>query len=270
MTADPGEDKARAGADRILVVEDDPDMRALLVDTLAPVATRHGLEIAAVASVAAARRYIQFKPVRLIVSDIRMPVESGLSLGEWLRADSRLGHMPVIYVTAFDDPQTEAAVSDLGGADLLIKPFAPDHLRRMADTLLMAGRHRLGRGVGNVLPDAQDMPALGPRDQHFVDQVRQVMQVDPAAAQRALVKATGHSPRNFQRNFERLFGQTYREFSGQARMARARELLLQGKAVAEVAESCGYNSVSAFSRRFRQSQGMAPRDWVASQRAPQD
>lgn len=130
-------------AERILVVEDDPNMRALLVDTLQPVAKRHGLGVVAVASATAARRYIEFKAVRLIVSDIRMPAESGLALGEWLRAHDTMQNTPVIYVTAYDDPQTEAAVFRLRGVDLLIKPFSPEDLRRKADALLMASLHGL-------------------------------------------------------------------------------------------------------------------------------
>lgn len=118
----------------------------------------------------------------------------------------------------------------------------------------------------NALPTS----GLSPRDQAFVNHVRQIAETLPGAPLEHVVKVTGQSARNFQRNFERIFGQSYRDFSYRARMTLAKQLLLKGVAVGEVAQRCGYGSVAAFSRRFRQSEGVAPRAWVTENRQSED
>jgi DNA-binding response OmpR family regulator len=69
----------------------------------------------------------------LIVSDIRMPVCSGLRIVEALR---RAGCTPMILMTAFGDEQTRVQAADLR-AVLFDKPFDLDDLRRVVVGLLM-------------------------------------------------------------------------------------------------------------------------------------
>ena len=129
---------------RVLVAEDDADMRRLVVEALEA-------DGCIVASVPDGGRLLveiahqcarEFEAIDLIVSDIRMPVASGLRIVEALRTIHCW--TPVILMTAFGDDATRAQAEMLGTL-LFDKPFEVDDLRAAARSLLhpVRGRGRL-------------------------------------------------------------------------------------------------------------------------------
>lgn len=122
---------------RILVAEDDPDMRRLVVEAL----RKDGYEVIDVPDggrllVTLAHELVDENGAQLadlLVSDVRMPTCSGMAILEQLRASQR--RMPVILVTAFGDAATHAHAEALG-ALLFDKPFDMDDLRTAVASLL--------------------------------------------------------------------------------------------------------------------------------------
>ena len=115
---------------RILIVEDDEEIRELLAEALRrwghdPVLSANGQEGLAL------YRADRFD---LMVSDIRMPVMDGLTLLKTIR--ERDQKMPVVIVTAY--PTVDSAVESLGvGADhYLVKPINLDDLKAKVDKCL--------------------------------------------------------------------------------------------------------------------------------------
>jgi len=123
----------------ILLAEDDDAMRSLIATTL----REDGYEVTEVRDggrllVHLGNEYLSsqrpWESYDLIVSDIRMPVCSGLRIVEALR---RAGWpTPVVLLTAFGDEQTRAQAADLR-AVLFDKPFDLDDLRSVVVGLLM-------------------------------------------------------------------------------------------------------------------------------------
>jgi len=62
--------------------------------------------------------------LRLLITDIRMPVMNGVELARAFRAIHPA--IPILFITGFDTEATAAKVAGLG-AELLLKPFSPDH-----------------------------------------------------------------------------------------------------------------------------------------------
>ncbi|HZV48550.1 MAG TPA: ATP-binding protein [Candidatus Dormibacteraeota bacterium] len=125
--ADPQLDGAEAGLDgreaRVLVVDDDPDMRAYLRQLLG----RHWtVELCSDGASALAAALAD--PPDLVLTDIMMPDLGGLELVRRLRSDARTAHLPVIVVSA--RVGSEAMIEGLGtGADdYLLKPFSSREL----------------------------------------------------------------------------------------------------------------------------------------------
>ena len=121
---------------RVLLAEDDDDMRELVADAL----RRDGYEVVAVPDggrllVSIGRSYASGRAHQdydLIVADIRMPVCDGLQILEELRKAA--WPTPTILMTSYDDASTRARADALG-AVLFSKPFDTDDLRTAARNL---------------------------------------------------------------------------------------------------------------------------------------
>jgi two-component system OmpR family response regulator len=107
--------------DRILIVDDDEDIRKLLEEYL----RKNGFDAQAVADGPAMREALVAKPVSLVVLDLMLPGEDGLSLCRQLRARSQV---PVLMLTAKGDPVDRIIGLETGADDYLAKPFDPREL----------------------------------------------------------------------------------------------------------------------------------------------
>jgi len=81
---------------RILVVEDNPLNRELLCDWL----EAEGHEVWSANDLTAAMRSIEERPPHIVLLDVQLGDEDGLSLAAWMRKQLRLCSIPVIAVTA--------------------------------------------------------------------------------------------------------------------------------------------------------------------------
>jgi two-component system phosphate regulon response regulator OmpR len=106
----------------ILVVDDDARLRGLLSRFLA----EHGFRVATAEDAAQARSQLRFLQPDLIVLDVMMPGEDGLSLTESLRREQ--SELPVLLLTARGGPEDRIAGFEAGADDYLPKPFAPREL----------------------------------------------------------------------------------------------------------------------------------------------
>ncbi|MEA2999560.1 MAG: two-component system, OmpR family, response regulator [Sphingomonadales bacterium] len=105
----------------ILVVDDERDIR----DPLAAYLSKNGLRVTKAESAAAARRLLAAHAVDLILLDIMMPGEDGLSLAGFVRATSAT---PVILLTAKAEDTDRIVGLELGADDYVVKPFNPREL----------------------------------------------------------------------------------------------------------------------------------------------
>ena len=79
-----------------------------------------------------------------------------------------------------------------------------------------------------------------------------------------IAKHAGCSERQLQRNFQRVFGMSIRQFIIQSRVhAASQELIHTSRSIAEIASGAGFNDQSAFSNTFRGVVGISPRDYRA-------
>ena len=134
-----------AGSPRILLADDNTDMREYLVRLLA---TRW--RVTAVADGEAALESALADPPDLVLSDIMMPRLDGLALLAALRQDPRTREIPIVLLSARAGEEASAEGLDRGADDYLTKPFtARELLARVAAHLAMARirREALAREV---------------------------------------------------------------------------------------------------------------------------
>ncbi len=101
---------------RILIVEDDSDLRTLVLESLRAA----GYDARAAEDGMDGLRTIVDDPPDLILSDVLMPGLSGLELCILLKASPRTAHIPVIFLSCVDDV---VSGFDVGADDYLVKPF---------------------------------------------------------------------------------------------------------------------------------------------------
>jgi two-component system OmpR family response regulator len=125
---------------RLLLVDDEPSILEPLADYL----NGQGFDVTAVASAAKARSALLNARFDLVVSDVMMPGEDGLSL---LRHIQSLGHSrgqtPVILLTARTEETERIIGLEVGADDYMGKPFSPRELVARIRTVL----RRVGRSA---------------------------------------------------------------------------------------------------------------------------
>jgi two-component system, OmpR family, phosphate regulon response regulator PhoB len=112
---------------RVLVVEDEPEIRQLIVLHL----KREGFAVSEVADGEEARQLLTTQDFDLVVMDWMMPSFSGLELTRWMRKRQELAKTVILFVTAKTEPEHIATGLDAGADDYLPKPF---------DTLVLMAR----------------------------------------------------------------------------------------------------------------------------------
>ena len=120
-------------ADNILVVDDDAEIRALLSEYL----TREGFRVTAVADGHGMDEALEDQRFDLVVLDLMLPGEDGVSLCRRLRADSIL---PVIMLTARGEETDRITGLEIGADDYLPKPFNPRELLARIHSVLRRAR----------------------------------------------------------------------------------------------------------------------------------
>ena len=123
------------GRPRILVVEDNPDMREFIAETLNP-----DFSVVAVENGARAWERLQQDRFEAVLSDVMMPEVDGLALTARIKSDAALRRLPVILITARGGSEAASAGLDAGADDYVVKPFASEELRARVRTAVRVGR----------------------------------------------------------------------------------------------------------------------------------
>ncbi|MFB0936087.1 MAG: sigma-54 dependent transcriptional regulator [Propionivibrio sp.] len=118
-------ERRRGNSPRVLVVDDEEDIRELLDLTLA----RMGLSADCAGTVAEAKRFLEKEQYSLCLTDMRLPDGEGLEIVRLI--GSFYGQTPVAVITAFGSADNAVAALKAGAFDYLAKPVALDQLRSL-------------------------------------------------------------------------------------------------------------------------------------------
>jgi len=113
----------------VLVVDDDADVRRMLVEYLGA----HDYDVTGVANGAEMRASLERKVPDVVLLDVGLPGEDGLSLARFLRERYKVG---IIMVTAADGVVDRVVGLEVGADDYVAKPFDPRELRARLKSVL--------------------------------------------------------------------------------------------------------------------------------------
>jgi len=120
----------------VLVVEDEPDIRNLVVHHL----TRDGFRCRTATSGAEALASVRVAAPDLVVLDLMLPEMSGLEVCRRLRADEATAGVPIIMLTAKTDEVDRIVGLEMGADDYVAKPFSPKELVARVRAVLRRAR----------------------------------------------------------------------------------------------------------------------------------
>jgi DNA-binding response OmpR family regulator len=134
-----------ASKTEILVVEDEVPQRQLLVGYL----TRHGFDVVGLPDGGALRRAVERQEPALVLLDLGLPGEDGISLARHLR--QRWPRCGIVIVTAASDTIDRVVGLETGADDYMAKPFEPrELLARVKSVLRRTGHAALAPSGGRV------------------------------------------------------------------------------------------------------------------------
>jgi PleD family two-component response regulator len=109
---------------KILIADDDPDIRDVLKITL----TEENYETIEAKNGEEALEIIRSKPLDLVLLDYKMPKMDGLQVCDLVKKDLLLAHLPIIMVTGKGEISDKIDGIDSGADDYIVKPFEPKEL----------------------------------------------------------------------------------------------------------------------------------------------
>ena len=168
---------------RVLIVEDEPDIRDLLAFHL----EREGYHVTRSRTGPDALRQVRARPPDLILLDLMLPELGGLDVCRRLRQDPRTASVPIVMLTARGEEVDRILGLELGADDYIVKPFSPKEVVARVRAVLRRAGARDG-----AAPVVSGRLVIDP-DRHTVQVDAAVIELTPKEFDllRALAEARG-------------------------------------------------------------------------------
>jgi len=255
-----------SGALKILLVEDNPDIRFYLKDNLKSdyhiIEATNGLE--------AWDTLLKEMP-DLIVSDIMMPVMDGLELCRKIKTDNRTSHVPVILLTAKTTDQQKYEGLETGADDYITKPFNFEVLEIRIKNLIEQ-RKKLRQSFQQNLELQPSEIAITSLDDKFLKKIKDITEGNMHELNFSVEKLStefGISRAHLYNKLVALTGKTPIEYIRILRIRRAAQLLEKSQlTVMEIAYKVGFNDPRYFTKHFKSEYKMTPSQYAKKYYSP--
>ena len=205
----------------------------------------------------------------MVISDVMMPVMSGVELCMKIKNTISLSHIPVILLTAKSLAMHVEEGFDAGADDYIVKPFSLSLLRVRIRNLL-AGRQRMQavyykrfslENIGIKVESIDDM---------FMNKYMEVVRkhiAEPDFGIDEICREIGLSRANFYRKVKAITNLTPVEMIRNIRLETAARLLKEsGLSISEIAFKVGFNNHSYFTSCFKALYGISPTEYQERER----
>ncbi len=242
--------------ERILIVEDNDDMRAYLSDTLSK--EHQVFELSDGQQVI--EQVGKINP-DIIISDILMPHLNGDEMCRILKSSIETSHIPIILLTALNDKENIIKGLEYGADDYITKPFDSAVLKaRIRNIIDNRGKLRETLSANHDQKEEVDYP--NPLDKEFMEKVIASLEeelANPEFSINDLCVSIGMSRTPFYHKLKTLTGMSPNQFIKTIRLNKARELLKSKRYnVSEVAIIVGFTDSKYFSTSFKKQFGYSP------------
>ncbi|MEO7213859.1 response regulator [Mucilaginibacter sp.] len=244
---------------RLLVIEDDDDLRAYIVDGLCQTYqvfyAANGQE--------GWDKVLSCQP-NLIITDVKLPLIDGIRLTKMIKSDKRTHHLPVILLTALNREEDQIKGLNSGANDYLIKPCNFDILNLKIRNLLALNdmfKNTYSKRIV-VIPREINIKTSG---EEFLISAASYIETNIKSHKLSVAGLSAHFGRSRVALYNRIFELTGKppvEFIKSYKLEKAAGLLTKSNiAVAQVALEAGFATAHYFSKSFKIKFGILPSEY---------
>ncbi len=240
----------------LLIVEDNPDMTAFLIDFL-----QDAYRVQTAPDGQAGLQKALAEVPDIVLSDIMMPKMDGLEFCRRLKSDVRTSHIPIVLLTARAGREHRLEGLELGADAYLTKPFDRKELLIRLEQLIKT-RQVLRKRYENMRRIAPGEPSPFQREDAFIKKVQEIILEnldEPAFQVNDLCRELGMSRTQVHNKLKALTGRSARLYLRSLRLHEARKLLINTSlSISEIAYRVGFKGGSHFSTSFKEEFGLSP------------
>jgi signal transduction histidine kinase/ligand-binding sensor domain-containing protein/DNA-binding response OmpR family regulator len=244
---------------RLLVVEDNPEVRNYLVSSLQKI---YKVDQAADGEEAYDKALID--PPDLILSDVMMPKMDGVVLCRQLKSNPLTSHIPIILLTARTSLIHKISGFETGADEYITKPFSYKLLLARIENLLESRENlkKLFRSKLSLEPSAVTVTSLDEKLLKRCIEVVEEYMDDPELNVEKMCHEIGMSRPQLYRKLKSLTGLSINHFIRSIRLKRAAQILSQDhSSIKEVMFQVGFSNSSYFTRVFKEEFNCTPTEY---------
>ena len=262
----------RKNVNRILVVEDNEELLALMLQVLSKnyhvLTAKNGKQ---------AMNIIMKEKLDLVVSDVMMPIMDGIELTRQLKSDKSFWQLPIILLTAKNKEEDKTEAYAVGADAYITKPFKFEDLEVRINALL-ANRKKIIEKIqaevslqASTENEAQPKVHLSNPDQVFITNATELVMKHLADAdydRESFAKDMAMGESTLYNKMKATTGQTVIAFINSIRMKEAQRIILSNPniLVSDVAIQVGFNTPKYFSKCFEKQFGVFPKEYAEQQK----
>lgn len=244
----------------ILVVEDEDDLRNFIVSEL-----QSDFKVTSALNGEEGIKLANELIPDLIITDVMMPVLSGIDLCNTIKNQMGTSHIPIIILSAKTKVSEQIEGLEMGADVYMLKPFNMEHLKVQIVRLINFKEKIYSRFLGEkeVIPQGAFTSKL---DEEFMNKITSFLDVnlsDSNLGVDQLANCVTLSKVQTYRKVKAITGLTVVEFIRAIRLKKAAQLVLDRKlSFSEIAYETGFSSPSYFTRCFHEHFGKTPSEYV--------
>ena len=262
----------RKNASKILVVEDNEELLALMLQVLSK-----NYHVFTAKNGKQAMNIIMKEKLDLVVSDVMMPIMDGIELTKQLKSDKRFWQLPVILLTAKNKEEDKTEAYAVGADAYITKPFKFDELEVRINALL-ANRKKMIEKIQAEISlqtstesEAQAALHLSNPDQAFITRATQIVMqhlADGDYNREAFAKDMAMGESTLYNKVKATTGQTVIAFITSIRLKEAQRIIRSNPniLISDVATQVGFNTPKYFSKCFKKEFGIFPKEYAEEQK----
>lgn len=258
----------RKNASKILVVEDNEELLALMLQVLSK-----NYHVFTAKNGKQAINIIMKEKLDLVVSDVMMPIMDGIELTKQLKSDKSFWQLPIILLTAKNKEEDKTEAYAVGADAYITKPFKFEELEVRINALL-ANRKKMIEKIqaevslqNSTESETQAALHLSNPDQAFITRATEVLMqhlADGDYNREAFAKDMAMGESTLYNKVKATTGQTVIAFITSIRLKEAQRIIRSNPdiLISEVATQVGFNTPKYFSKCFKKKFGVFPKEYA--------